>query len=164
MILIAFSLQAVTYSAIIYCLRCLIKYDIPLNHGCLAPIQVIFPENSIISPSENAAVVGGLLIVLVFHIFKQNFNYRQCVNIATNYRCDFQGNVIVVSIWSCILFVLSCRHLSVVLHPKVAWTILPGVMNLMVTTKLWLEELVLRLSQMADRQFTLTWLIQGKQL
>lgn len=29
---------AVTKSAIIYCLRCLVKRDIPLNQGCLNPI------------------------------------------------------------------------------------------------------------------------------
>lgn len=103
MILIAFSLQAITFSAIIYCLRCLISHDIPLNHGCLAPIQVIFPENSIISPSENAAVVGGLIVVLVFLILKQNFNYRQRVNIATNYRCDFQGNIVAIVIFEVVL-------------------------------------------------------------
>lgn len=51
--------KSVTYSAIIYCLRCMIGHDMPLNHGCLAPIEVIFPLNSIISPSHNAAVVGG---------------------------------------------------------------------------------------------------------
>ncbi|TLD04193.1 hypotheticalsprotein, partial [Venturia nashicola] len=51
--------QAVTYSAIIYCLRCLIKEDIPLNQGCLAPVQVIIPPKSFLSPSGSAAVVGG---------------------------------------------------------------------------------------------------------
>lgn len=51
--------QAVTYSAIIYCLRCLIKEDIPLNQGCLSPIKVIIPPRSFLSPSGSAAVVGG---------------------------------------------------------------------------------------------------------
>lgn len=51
--------ESITYSAIIYCLRCLVGHDVPLNHGILTPIKVIFPENSIISPSPNAAVVGG---------------------------------------------------------------------------------------------------------
>ncbi|KAI9676492.1 MAG: hypothetical protein M1817_000650 [Caeruleum heppii] len=51
--------QAVTYSAIIYCLRCLISEDIPLNQGCLKPIDVRIPEKSFLSPSEKAAVVGG---------------------------------------------------------------------------------------------------------
>jgi 5-oxoprolinase (ATP-hydrolysing) len=51
--------EAVTYSAIIYCLRCLISEDIPLNQGCLKPIRVIIPKRSFLSPSDNAAVVGG---------------------------------------------------------------------------------------------------------
>ncbi|KAJ6052040.1 hypothetical protein N7460_002574 [Penicillium canescens] len=51
--------EAVTYSAIIYCLRCLISADIPLNQGCLKPIDVRIPPGSILSPSETAAVVGG---------------------------------------------------------------------------------------------------------
>ena len=51
--------QAVTYSAIIYCLRCLISEDIPLNQGCLKPIDVRIPSGSFLSPSGKAAVVGG---------------------------------------------------------------------------------------------------------
>ncbi|KAI1933783.1 hypothetical protein LOZ66_006291 [Ophidiomyces ophidiicola] len=51
--------EAVTYSAIIYCLRCLISEDIPLNQGCLKPIEVKIPKNSFLSPSGKAAVVGG---------------------------------------------------------------------------------------------------------
>ncbi|KAK5116887.1 hypothetical protein LTR62_006608 [Meristemomyces frigidus] len=51
--------EAVTYSAIIYCLRCLIKEDIPLNQGCLSPVTVIIPKKSFLSPSGSAAVVGG---------------------------------------------------------------------------------------------------------
>ena len=51
--------KSVTYSAIIYCLRCLVKQEIPLNQGCLLPISIIIPEGTILSPSANAAVVGG---------------------------------------------------------------------------------------------------------
>ena len=51
--------EAVTYSAIIYCLRCLISEDIPLNQGCLKPIKVHIPKRSFLSPSGKAAVVGG---------------------------------------------------------------------------------------------------------
>lgn len=51
--------QAVTYSAIIYCLRSLISADIPLNQGCLKPITVLIPPSSFLSPSDKAAVVGG---------------------------------------------------------------------------------------------------------
>ena len=51
--------EAVTYSAIIYCLRCLISEDIPLNQGCLKPVDVRIPPKSFLSPSDKAAVVGG---------------------------------------------------------------------------------------------------------
>ncbi|KAK1728477.1 hydantoinase B/oxoprolinase [Colletotrichum acutatum] len=51
--------RAITFSAIIYVLRSLVKEDIPLNQGCLAPINVIIPSGTIISPSLGAATVGG---------------------------------------------------------------------------------------------------------
>lgn len=51
--------EAVTYSAIIYCLRSLISADIPLNQGCLKPVDVRIPPRSFLSPSDQAAVVGG---------------------------------------------------------------------------------------------------------
>ena len=52
--------RAITSSAIIYCLRCLVQSEIPLNQGCLEPIQIILPEgNSMLNPSADAAVVGG---------------------------------------------------------------------------------------------------------
>ncbi|KAL7735709.1 hypothetical protein ACLKA6_019966 [Drosophila palustris] len=51
--------RAITLSALIYCLRCMVGHDVPLNQGCLAPIQVVIPKNSILDPSEGAAVVGG---------------------------------------------------------------------------------------------------------
>ncbi|OKL61012.1 hypothetical protein UA08_03117 [Talaromyces atroroseus] len=51
--------KAITFSAIIYVLRSLVNQDIPLNQGCLAPIKVILPEGTIISPSHGAATVGG---------------------------------------------------------------------------------------------------------
>ncbi|XXH03526.1 hypothetical protein Hte_009931 [Hypoxylon texense] len=51
--------EAITFSAIIYCLRCLISEDIPLNQGCLKPIHVRIPPKSLLSPSTGSAVVGG---------------------------------------------------------------------------------------------------------
>ncbi|KAG4255385.1 hypothetical protein LB506_006383 [Fusarium annulatum] len=48
-----------SYSVIMYCLRSMIsKGDIPLNQGCLKPIKVICPDNTILSPSPTAATVG----------------------------------------------------------------------------------------------------------
>ncbi|XP_055854712.1 5-oxoprolinase [Episyrphus balteatus] len=51
--------RAITLSALIYCLRCMVGHDVPLNQGCLAPIKIIIEKNSILDPSDGAAVVGG---------------------------------------------------------------------------------------------------------
>ncbi|CCH44964.1 5-oxoprolinase (ATP-hydrolysing) [Wickerhamomyces ciferrii] len=51
--------EAITNSALLYCLRCLVDQDIPLNQGCLRPVKIIIPYGSILSPLEGAAVVGG---------------------------------------------------------------------------------------------------------
>lgn len=51
--------EAVTAAAVIYCLRCLVNVDIPLNQGCLAPVKIHIPSGSFLSPSDKAAVVGG---------------------------------------------------------------------------------------------------------
>lgn len=49
----------VAKSSILFCLRCLIGIDIPLNSGCLAPIDVQIPPGTILSPTEHAAVSMG---------------------------------------------------------------------------------------------------------
>lgn len=51
--------EAVTAAAVIYCLRCLVNVDIPLNQGCLTPVKIYIPPGSFLSPSDKAAVVGG---------------------------------------------------------------------------------------------------------
>ncbi|KAJ8532954.1 hypothetical protein K7X08_015843 [Anisodus acutangulus] len=51
--------EAVTAAAVIYCVRCLVNVDIPLNQGCLAPIKISIPPGSFLSPNEKAGVVGG---------------------------------------------------------------------------------------------------------
>ncbi|KAI8638943.1 Hydantoinase B/oxoprolinase-domain-containing protein [Parasitella parasitica] len=51
--------ESVCHSAIIYSIRCLVNQDIPLNSGCLEPITIKIPANSILNPSERCAVVGG---------------------------------------------------------------------------------------------------------
>ncbi len=48
-----------TYSAVIYALRCLVREEIPLNQGCLAPITFRIPAGCLLAPSAGAAVVGG---------------------------------------------------------------------------------------------------------
>jgi 5-oxoprolinase (ATP-hydrolysing) len=51
--------RSITRSAILYCLRSMIGKDMPLNSGCLVPITIIIPDHTILSPSPEAAVVGG---------------------------------------------------------------------------------------------------------
>lgn len=50
---------AVTCSAVVYVLRCLIKDDVPLNSGILKPVTIDIPKQSVLCPSADAAVVGG---------------------------------------------------------------------------------------------------------
>ncbi|MDB5972977.1 MAG: 5-oxoprolinase [Hydrocarboniphaga sp.] len=46
-------------AAVLYVLRCMIDEDIPLNDGCLVPIELIVPEGSMLNPRYPAAVVAG---------------------------------------------------------------------------------------------------------
>ena len=50
---------AVTRSAVLYTLRCLVGSDIPLNDGCLKPIRLVIPPGTLLSPRPGAAVVAG---------------------------------------------------------------------------------------------------------
>ncbi|KAF2402288.1 5-oxoprolinase [Trichodelitschia bisporula] len=87
--------EAVTYSAIIYCLRCLISEDIPLNQGCLKPITVKIPKRSFLSPSDKAAVVGGNVLTsqrvtdVVLKAFNACAASQGCCN---NLTFGFGGN------------------------------------------------------------------------
>jgi len=51
--------QAVVSAAVLYVLRTLIDQDIPLNGGVLVPVTLHIPHPSLLSPSREAAVVGG---------------------------------------------------------------------------------------------------------
>jgi 5-oxoprolinase (ATP-hydrolysing) len=90
--------EAVTYSAIIYCLRCLIEQDIPLNQGCLKPVTVKIPKNSFLSPSEKAAVVGGNVLTsqrvtdVVFRCFEAcAASQGDCNNLTFGYGGNVAG-------------------------------------------------------------------------
>jgi 5-oxoprolinase (ATP-hydrolysing) len=50
---------AVTRSAVLYFLRTLTGSDIPLNSGCLRPIEIIVPDGSILNPRYPAPVASG---------------------------------------------------------------------------------------------------------
>jgi 5-oxoprolinase (ATP-hydrolysing) len=50
---------AVCMAAVLYVFRTLVDDDIPLNAGCLKPIQVIIPAGSMLNPNPPASVVAG---------------------------------------------------------------------------------------------------------
>ncbi|CAK4032749.1 Hydantoinase B oxoprolinase-domain-containing [Lecanosticta acicola] len=52
---------SITHSAVIYVLRCLLNLDIPLNEGCLAPITIEVPKNSILNPGPGVAICGSTI-------------------------------------------------------------------------------------------------------
>ena len=51
--------SAVCMAAVLYVFRTLVDDEIPLNAGCLKPLQVLIPEGSMLRPRYPAAVVAG---------------------------------------------------------------------------------------------------------
>ncbi|MBI1375044.1 MAG: hydantoinase [Phycisphaera sp.] len=56
--------RSIVQAAVLYCLRCLIDADIPLNSGVLAPVTIVLPECMLNppecdDPTRHPAVVGG---------------------------------------------------------------------------------------------------------
>jgi len=51
--------RAVCLAAVLYVFRTLIDRPIPLNEGCLEPLEVIIPPGSLLDPSPPAAVAAG---------------------------------------------------------------------------------------------------------
>ena len=51
--------SAVARSAVLYVFRCLVNDAIPLNEGCLKPIDIIIPKGCMLAPEYPAAVVAG---------------------------------------------------------------------------------------------------------
>ncbi len=51
--------SAICYAAVLYVFRCLVDDDIPLNAGCLKPLNLIIPKHSMINPEYPAAVIAG---------------------------------------------------------------------------------------------------------
>ena len=49
----------ITHAAVLYVLRTLVDDSIPLNEGCLSPVDIIVPEGSLLNPRPGAAVVAG---------------------------------------------------------------------------------------------------------
>jgi 5-oxoprolinase (ATP-hydrolysing) len=74
----------------------MISEDIPLNQGCLKPITVKIPPKSLLSPSDNAAVVGGNVLTsqrvtdVILKAFQACAASQGCCN---NLTFGFGGNV-----------------------------------------------------------------------
>jgi 5-oxoprolinase (ATP-hydrolysing) len=51
--------RAITTAAVLYVFRTLVDDDIPLNAGCLKPLQIVVPEGCMLNPRSPAAVVAG---------------------------------------------------------------------------------------------------------
>lgn len=50
---------AVTHAAVLYVFRCLVGANIPLNAGCLRPLEIIVPDGCMLKPAHPAAIVAG---------------------------------------------------------------------------------------------------------
>lgn len=50
---------AITRAAVLYVFRTIVDDAIPLNEGCLKPLEIIIPEGSMLAPKPPAAVVAG---------------------------------------------------------------------------------------------------------
>jgi len=51
--------SAVCRAAVLYVFRTLVDDDIPMNEGCLKPIRIVIPDQSMLSPVYPGAVVAG---------------------------------------------------------------------------------------------------------
>ncbi len=51
--------RAITVAAVLYVFRTLVDDDIPLNAGCLRPLDIIVPAGCLLNPQSPAAVVAG---------------------------------------------------------------------------------------------------------
>jgi len=50
---------SVTKAAVLYVFRCLVDGDIPMNAGCLKPLEIVVPRGSLLNPNPPAAVAAG---------------------------------------------------------------------------------------------------------
>ena len=51
--------EPVTRAAVLYVFRVMVDDDIPMNAGCLRPINIVIPKRSMLTPQYPAAVVAG---------------------------------------------------------------------------------------------------------
>ena len=51
--------QAVTVSACLYVIRCVVGGQVPANQGCLRPLTIITPRGTLVNPEPQRGVAGG---------------------------------------------------------------------------------------------------------
>jgi 5-oxoprolinase (ATP-hydrolysing) len=51
--------EPVTRAAVLYVFRVMVDDDIPMNAGCLRPINIVIPKRTMLTPEYPAAVVAG---------------------------------------------------------------------------------------------------------
>ena len=51
--------QAVTVSACLYVIRCVVGGQVPANQGCLRPLTIITPKGTLVNPEPQRGVAGG---------------------------------------------------------------------------------------------------------
>jgi 5-oxoprolinase (ATP-hydrolysing) len=51
--------SSIAHAAVLYVFRCMVDDDIPLNAGCMKPLRLVLPVDSMINPRHPAAVIAG---------------------------------------------------------------------------------------------------------
>jgi 5-oxoprolinase (ATP-hydrolysing) len=51
--------EPVTRAAVLYVFRLMVEADIPMNAGCLKPIEIVIPDGCMLKPEYPAAVIAG---------------------------------------------------------------------------------------------------------
>ena len=51
--------SAIAHAAVLYVFRCMVDDDIPLNAGCMEPLELVLPDPSMVNPRYPAAVIAG---------------------------------------------------------------------------------------------------------
>ncbi|KAF1845295.1 putative 5-oxoprolinase [Cucurbitaria berberidis CBS 394.84] len=78
--------EAITNSSVLYALRCMVGNDVPLNQGCIKPIDLIIPDNSLLRPKFDAAVCAGNVLTsqrivdVIFKAFNVCAASQGCMN------------------------------------------------------------------------------------
>ncbi len=77
--------EPITRASVLYCIRSMLDEVIPINAGCLRPLNIILPEDSMLTPRFPAAVVAGNVEV--------SQAIADCLFLALNAMANSQGTM-----------------------------------------------------------------------